>query len=59
MVYGLLKLAVKVTMWDEQKAIDKPYIFKACEIVSKLRPIGAGDKAKNYDELVLKAHRDR
>ena len=59
MVYGLLKLAIKVTTWDDAKAIDKPYIFKACEIVSKFRPIGAGDKAKSYDELVLRAHRER
>ena len=57
MLYGLLVLAKKVNTWDDAKAIDKPYIFKACEIVSKLRPIGV--LAKDYDELVLKAHRER
>lgn len=56
--YGLLKLASRINEWGKLDAIDKPYVFKASELVGKIYGgNGKRESPDSYDELILKKHR--
>lgn len=52
----LESLVEKGLAWDTLNQGDKPYVFKAIELIAKLSPKGGGDK-QGYEEMILKIRR--
>ena len=49
--YGLMSLAERINDWDTVEQRDKPYIMKAVELISKMRP---GSTKEGYEEWLLR-----
>lgn len=57
--FGLLKVANKVSEWEELKSTEKNEVFRACKLLSELQKTVAqpSEKNKSYDDKILENHR--
>lgn len=57
--FGLLKVANKISEWEELKTTEKNEVFRACKLLSELQKSAPAENTKNksYDDRVLESHR--
>ena len=56
---GLMLVAEKIHKWDFLDNKERKLILNAYELMKRLHPhIGADGRPQNYDELILKRHRE-
>ena len=56
---GLMMAAERIHKWETLSDKEKGLVLKACELIHRFHPrVWADGRPQNYDELILKRHRE-